>query len=329
MPYSTRAVTGTLTTPAGTGITTGSVKAVPIGIMPASSGSGMLTPVETTFTITSGAITGTLVVPARYQFSIYNGSERVLTFHANVAEGAATTIQDIYLAAEGEITVSASAIYEGSLITLLSSGTVSAGEVLTADGSGGLAFAAAATGDMTKAVYDTNDDGVVGAADAAPWAGITGKPATFPPDTHAHAAADVTSGQLGAARGGTGQDSSAWTGVPKVAAGTWSAGAAAADVDAIPTDAGIVAVNGARDLTSTDAGKILECNGTFTLTAPNGLDAGFQVTVINVGAGTITLAATTTLQSKGAKTKVSSQYGAATLYHRGSNVWLAVGDLST
>jgi hypothetical protein len=51
-----------------------------------------------------------------------------------------------------------------------------------AAGSGG-------TGDMTKAVYDPNDDGKVtsaASADAAPWAGITGKPTTFPPETHAH-----------------------------------------------------------------------------------------------------------------------------------------------
>jgi hypothetical protein len=51
-----------------------------------------------------------------------------------------------------------------------------------AAGSGG-------TGDMVKATYDTDDDGKVNAAetaDAAPWAGITGKPTTFPPETHAH-----------------------------------------------------------------------------------------------------------------------------------------------
>jgi hypothetical protein len=49
-------------------------------------------------------------------------------------------------------------------------------------------------GDMTKAVYDTNNDGVVDhaaladtatTASAAPWAGITGKPASFPPSAHA------------------------------------------------------------------------------------------------------------------------------------------------
>jgi hypothetical protein len=40
-------------------------------------------------------------------------------------------------------------------------------------------------GDMTKAVYDTNADNIVdhaALADTAPWTGISGKPATFPPD---------------------------------------------------------------------------------------------------------------------------------------------------
>lgn len=44
-------------------------------------------------------------------------------------------------------------------------------------------------GDMAKSVYDPDDDGkVVSAvsADAAPWSGITGKPAAFPPETHTH-----------------------------------------------------------------------------------------------------------------------------------------------
>jgi hypothetical protein len=41
---------------------------------------------------------------------------------------------------------------------------------------------------MTKAVYDTNGNNKVDAAenaDAVPWIGITGKPATFPPDATA------------------------------------------------------------------------------------------------------------------------------------------------
>jgi hypothetical protein len=38
---------------------------------------------------------------------------------------------------------------------------------------------------MTKAVYDTNDDGTVDAADSVPWSGVTDPPTTFAPTTHA------------------------------------------------------------------------------------------------------------------------------------------------
>jgi len=47
-------------------------------------------------------------------------------------------------------------------------------------------------GDMLKSIYDTDDDGVVddaehaAVADAAPWSGISDKPSTFPPQSHAH-----------------------------------------------------------------------------------------------------------------------------------------------
>ena len=57
------------------------------------------------------------------------------------------------------------------------------------------AVGAAGGGDMLKSVYDSDDDGQVDAADvadAAPWAGITGKPTVFPPDTHTHTLSDIT-----------------------------------------------------------------------------------------------------------------------------------------
>lgn len=57
----------------------------------------------------------------------------------------------------------------------------------------------AGVGDMLASAYDTNADGKVNAADAAdavPWAGVTGKPATFAPSTHAHAITEVTGLQV-------------------------------------------------------------------------------------------------------------------------------------
>ena len=47
------------------------------------------------------------------------------------------------------------------------------------------------TGDMRKSVYDMDDDGIVDAAETAPWDGITGKPATFPPASHTHDPSDI------------------------------------------------------------------------------------------------------------------------------------------
>ena len=52
-------------------------------------------------------------------------------------------------------------------------------------------------GDMTKAAYDQNNDGVVDAAETVPWSGITGKPAIFPPDAHTHS--DIVQDQIAAA----------------------------------------------------------------------------------------------------------------------------------
>lgn len=41
------------------------------------------------------------------------------------------------------------------------------------------------TGDMLKSTYDTDDDGIVDAAESVPWTGITGAPSSFAPATHA------------------------------------------------------------------------------------------------------------------------------------------------
>jgi hypothetical protein len=41
------------------------------------------------------------------------------------------------------------------------------------------------TGDMTKAVYDTNNNGKVDTCDSVPWTSVTGQPSTFVPSLHA------------------------------------------------------------------------------------------------------------------------------------------------
>lgn len=90
----------------------------------------------------------------------------------------------------------------------------------------------------------------------------------------------------------------------------------------------IVALVSTTTLNATHKNKIIECSGTFTVTLPDSMPIGYEVDIINVGSGVVTIAATTTLQSKGGNTKLASQYGGASAYHRGSNVWILVGDLS-
>lgn len=58
--------------------------------------------------------------------------------------------------------------------------------------------AGAGSGDMLASNYDSNADGKVNAADSAdavPWAGVTGKPSVFTPDTHSHG--DATTSAAG------------------------------------------------------------------------------------------------------------------------------------
>jgi hypothetical protein len=64
----------------------------------------------------------------------------------------------------------------------------------------------------------TFSDGVVNVSTGALQVGGTAVSVSG----HAHAASDITSGTLATARGGTGQDTSASTGIPLITAGTWS-----------------------------------------------------------------------------------------------------------
>jgi hypothetical protein len=82
-------------------------------------------------------------------------------------------------------------------------------------------------------------------------------------------------------------------------------------------------------LTDDDKNTIIECSGTFTVTAPADLGTGWECTIVNVGTGAITIASAGTLQSKGSAKRLTTQYSAASLYHRGSDVHLLFGDIST
>lgn len=98
--------------------------------------------------------------------------------------------------------------------------------------------------------------------------------------------------------------------------------------DFVPTDASVISKSANYELAAGDEAKIIECDGTFVINCPDGLDTGFQVVIVNIGVGTITITADTTLQSKNAAVTLPNQYGMATVYHRGSNIWLLAGDLA-
>jgi hypothetical protein len=91
-------------------------------------------------------------------------------------------------------------------------------------------------------------------------------------------------------------------------------------------------VTGTTDtLAESNFGKIVpySSTGTITVTLPNGLRDGFWCVLRKTGAsGTLTLSATTTLQTVASLTDVTDQYGAVTVIHLGSNIWWAYGDLS-
>lgn len=84
-------------------------------------------------------------------------------------------------------------------------------------------------------------------------------------------------------------------------------------------------------LVAADNGKVVTLNnaGAITLTVPAGLGAGFSCTIIQIGAGQVTVAASgTTVNSYGALTKIAGQHGAATLYAYVADTFNLAGTLS-
>lgn len=82
------------------------------------------------------------------------------------------------------------------------------------------------SGDMLKSTYDTNNNGTVDTAEAAPWTGITGKPSTFSPSAHAssHASAGSDPVSLAASQIGSGTLATARLGSGTASASTFLAG---------------------------------------------------------------------------------------------------------
>jgi hypothetical protein len=144
------------------------------------------------------------------------------------------------------------------------------------------AIVAFGPGDMLKSSYDADNDGKVDAAevaDAAPWAGITGKPTSFPPSVHAHTVSDVT-GLQAALDAKAPLASPALTGTPTAptaVAGTNSTQVATTGFVATAIGALIDAAPGALDTLN-------------ELAAALGDDPSFATTVTNALAGKLVAA---------------------------------------
>jgi hypothetical protein len=85
-------------------------------------------------------------------------------------------------------------------------------------------------------------------------------------------------------------------------------------------------VTGNYTLLSTDYSKIVIITNTSTLTLPLTFNSGYQVTVFNQTATTITFSTSGTLLAKG--TTCTNRYGAVYLTYKGNNTWIAIGDLA-
>ncbi|WP_435988206.1 head decoration protein [Sulfitobacter sp. SH22] len=132
-------------------------------------------------------------------------------------------------------------------------------------------------GDMLKSSYDADNDGKVDAAevaDAAPWAGITGKPTSFTPASHSHPISQVTSLQA-ALNAKAALASPALTGTPTAPTAT-----AGTNTTQIASTAFVAAAIGA--LIDAAPGAMDTLN---ELAAALGDDPNFATTVTNALAG--------------------------------------------
>jgi hypothetical protein len=82
-------------------------------------------------------------------------------------------------------------------------------------------------------------------------------------------------------------------------------------------------------LLSTDNGKIVTLNNAsaVTVTVPSGLGSGFNCTLVQLGAGTVSVSASsTTINNRNSHTSMAGQYGSATLVAYASNTFIFQGD---
>ncbi len=177
------------------------------------------------------------------------------------------------------------------------------------------AIAGFGAGDMAKSTYDTDNDGKVDAAevaDAAPWAGITGKPTSFTPSSHSHSIAQVT-GLQAALDAKAPLASPALSGTP-----TAPTAAAGTNTTQLATTAFVAAAIGA--LIDAAPGAMDTLN---ELAAALGDDPNFATTVTNALAGK--LAAASNLSDLPNKTTARSNLGLGSMATQNANAVAITG----
>jgi plastocyanin len=94
---------------------------------------------------------------------------------------------------------------------------------------------------------------------------------------------------------------------------------------------GVVAATTAYTLVQTDNGKVIYCanTGAATITIPSGLTAGFNCMIVQMAAGSVTIAAgsSTTVYNRSNYTKAGGQYAVVTVVSPASNVYITGGDM--
>ena len=161
--------------------------------------------------------------------------------------------------------------------------------------------------------------------------------ATKAPSSHLHAIADVSSLQASL-------DAKAPLASP-VFTGTPTAPSAPAYTDSaqIATTAQVLdtvtrvpenAQSGtAYTLVLGDAGRMVTLNnsGAITLTIPTAASVAFpvgtRIDILQYGAGQVTVGGSVTIRSSGGKLALAGRYSAATLWKRGNNEWVLMGDI--
>jgi hypothetical protein len=86
----------------------------------------------------------------------------------------------------------------------------------------------------------------------------------------------------------------------------------------------------AYTLVAGDANKLIQANGTFTITVPDAtIPAGARVDIVNTGTGVITFAGDDlTISSKAGALTLPAQYAGATLFFTSTTTALLIGDLA-